>query len=42
MSKFVKALMTDEFAKKFENLDAAIAVNMAGLTANQANQLRGE
>lgn len=42
MSKFVKGLMTEELKKTFDNVETAILVNMVGLTANQANQLRGE
>lgn len=42
MSKFVKGLITDVLKDTFKDVDAAIMVNMIGLTANDANVVRGD
>lgn len=42
MSKFVKGLITDVLKETFKDVEFAIMVNMIGLTANDANVVRGE
>ncbi len=42
MSKLVKGMIADQLKKSLDNVESAVLVNMVGLTANQANQLRGE
>ncbi|GAB6164546.1 50S ribosomal protein L10 [Thermostilla marina] len=40
MSKYVKQLITDEYRKQLDGVDAVVLTNVIGLDANRTNRLR--